>query len=142
MSVQQRDLLPSSLYDGTEPSEPRTLLLAELDGDLGRILCGSTHLPRSSLKSRQQAAEQLSAILTVVKLPWIVCGDFNQSAALTLNDRQVTVAPESEPTYPVPNPVESIDYLLAFGIDIHGKVLPCGDSSDHQPIEVDARLLS
>ena len=104
LSVQQRDLLPPAMYDGTEPSEPRTVLLAQIDSPHGQIAIGSTHLPRSSVDLRDDATTQLLKILQRVDVPWIVCGDFNQTPAW-LDDQALDLAPKQPtPTYPASDP--------------------------------------
>ncbi|MGB5758868.1 MAG: endonuclease/exonuclease/phosphatase family protein [Acidimicrobiales bacterium] len=137
LSVQQRDLLPPAMYDGTEPSEPRTVLLAQIDSPHGRIAIGSTHLPRSSIEPRQHAATQLLNILQRIEVPWIVCGDFNQTPAW-LDDHALGLAPKQPtPTYPASGPIEPIDYAIARDIPISGRAIPDNDASDHLPILIE-----
>ena len=133
-SIEQWQLLPPSLYDGTEPSEPRALLLAELRHDAGRLRLGTTHFPRSDAHARAQATERLLKILDD-HMPWplIVCGDFNQPASVWLDSTQADLE-NAVTTYPTNNPTENIDYLAFHNLSpVRLKAL-ANSASDHLPV--------
>lgn len=144
LAVQQWQLLwPARLYDGTEPSEPRSAVFAKLEFSLSPLWFGSTHLPRSDSQARANALHRLMTLTQKLDGHWLVCGDFNTPASSWLdNDRSVVVCPEpAQPTYPANDQlVESIDYCVASpDLHVEGKVLPVG-GSDHLPLLVFARL--
>jgi endonuclease/exonuclease/phosphatase family metal-dependent hydrolase len=56
LAVQQWQLLwPATLYDGTEPSEARSVVFAKLGFAQLSVWFGSTHLPRSDAQARMNA---------------------------------------------------------------------------------------
>lgn len=143
LAVQQWQLLwPSRLYDGTEPSEPRSALFAKLGFLQSSLWFGCTHLPRSDSQARTNALHRLVTLTQKLDGHWLVCGDFNTPASSWLdNDRSVVVCPEPpQPTYSANEPVEPIDYCVASpGLFVEGKALPVG-GSDHLPLLVFAQL--
>lgn len=78
-AVQQWQLLPARLYDGSEPSEPRAVVLGRVGNGQGTYWVGSTHLPRHDATLRAEASKRLARLLASLDAPWIVCGDFNQA---------------------------------------------------------------
>jgi endonuclease/exonuclease/phosphatase family metal-dependent hydrolase len=73
LAVQQWQLLwPSRLYDGTESSEPRSVVFAKLGFVLSPLWLGSTHLPRSDLQARANASRQLMALTQKLDGRWLV----------------------------------------------------------------------
>jgi endonuclease/exonuclease/phosphatase family metal-dependent hydrolase len=145
LAAQQWQLLwPSRLYDGTEPSEPRSAMFAKLGFSQSSLWFGSTHLPRSDSQARANALRRLTALTQKLDDHWLICGDFNTPASSWLdNKHSVAMCPESaQPTSPASKPVEPIDYCVASsGLLVEGKVLPVG-GSDHLPLLVFARLAS
>jgi len=143
LAVQQWQLLwPSRLYEGTEPSEPRSAVFAKLGFLLAPLWFGSTHLSRSDSQDRVSSLRRLITLTQKLDGHWLVCGDFNAPVSSWLdNDHSIVVCPEpAQPTYPANEPVESIDYCVASpGLFVEGKVLPVG-GSDHLPLLVFARL--
>jgi endonuclease/exonuclease/phosphatase family metal-dependent hydrolase len=138
LTVEQWQLLPPMLYDSTERSEPRTLLLARLawpDGPpRGTVAVGATHFPRSDNKMRRIASDQLLHLVDRLAHPWVVCGDFNQPAtAWDLDGHQVAPVDDA-PTFPANHPVEAIDYCLAGRISTLSAHAINADGSDHNPI--------
>lgn len=144
LAVQQWQLLwPSRLYDGTEPSEPRSAVFAKLGFSLSSLWFGSTHLPRSDSQARANALCRLITLTQKLDGHWLACGDFNTPASSWLDDdHSVVVCPEpAQPTYPANEPVEQIDYCVASpGLLVEGRVLPVS-GSDHLPLLVFARLV-
>jgi endonuclease/exonuclease/phosphatase family metal-dependent hydrolase len=139
LAVQHWQLLwPSQLYDGTEPSEPRSVVFAKLGFSRSSLWFGSTHLPRSDVQARANALDRLMSLTQKLDGHWLVCGDFNTSASSWLDsDRSVVVCPEqTQPTYPASEPVEPIDYCVGSpGLLVEGKVLEVG-GSDHLPVVI------
>lgn len=142
-AVQQWQLLwPSRVYDGTEPSEPRSSVFAKLGFLQSSLWFGSTHLSRSDTQARANALRRLTTLTQKLDSHWLVCGDFNTPASSWLeNNDSVVVCPEpAQPSYPANAPVEPIDYCIASsGLLVEGKVLEVG-GSDHLPLLVFARL--
>ena len=143
LAVQQWQLRwPPTLYDGTEPSEARSVVFAKLKFAQLSIWCGSTHLPRSDAQARINALHRLTALTQKLDSHWLLCGDFNTPASSWLgSDRPVVVCPEpAQPTYPAHEPVEPIDYCMASpGLHVEGEVLEVG-GSDHLPVMVCVRV--
>jgi endonuclease/exonuclease/phosphatase family metal-dependent hydrolase len=139
-AVEQWQLLPPMLYTGTEPTEPRAVVLgcvplAGSDGET--ITIGATHLPRHDDQLRQQALDRLLSLVSAVRTPWVICGDFNQPAA-AWDSRGWLVAPEDAiPTYPADDPIEPIDYCLSGHIKRLTAKIKQADGSDHLPLVVE-----
>lgn len=135
-AVGQRQLTwPTSVYDGTEPSEPRSLTLVRVQLGAGALLSiGSTHLPRADAPAREQALNALSNHLEALPTPWIICGDFNAAANEWPLTQRWTVAPSvPTPTYPAATLAEPIDYAVSSGVDLTARVLTA-QGSDHLPV--------
>jgi endonuclease/exonuclease/phosphatase family metal-dependent hydrolase len=137
-AVQQRQLVwPTTVYDGSEPSELRAVVFARL----GPLWVGSTHLPRGSAEARAAALQRLKTVTGELDGDWLLCGDFNTAASTWIDsDGSVTVAPTpAQATYPAKEPVEAIDYCVASpGITLEAKVL-AASGSDHLAMLVVAR---
>lgn len=139
-TVRQRQLVwPPRLYEGTESSEPRTVLFVRVDdANSGPIWIGSVHLPRADRNARIAAFQRLATITNELTCPWLLVGDFNMhAAAWREQESSLRAYPESDvPTYPACDPVEAIDYCVApQGLDIDVNVLNA-PGSDHLPILV------
>lgn len=138
-AVIQRQLVwPTTIYDGTEPSELRTVTFAKLDS----LWVGTTHLPRSDADARTAALQRLRTMTTELGTDWLLCGDFNTPATSWLAEaRNVVVAPTpAVPTYPTEKPIEAIDYCLASpDISLNAKILGAS-GSDHLALLVSATL--
>ncbi len=132
-SVQQWQLLSPSLYDGTEPSEPRAVILAAVTIEGVKLTVGSTHLPRHDPAKRQEATARLLDLLDRLPEPWIVCGDFNQLHSAWIADRHYLSPPPALPSYPASEPVEAIDYVVSSGILLEAEPIEWV-GSDHLPI--------
>jgi endonuclease/exonuclease/phosphatase family metal-dependent hydrolase len=143
LAVQQWQLRwPPTQYDGTEPSEARSVVFAKLEFEHSSVWCGSTHLPRSDAQARTNAVHRLMALTRKLDNHWLLCGDFNTPAESWLDsDRSVLVCPEPpQPTYPAHEPVEPIDYCVASpGLRVEGEVLEVG-GSDHLPVVTWVRI--
>jgi endonuclease/exonuclease/phosphatase family metal-dependent hydrolase len=139
LAVRQRQLVwPPKLYDGSEPSEQRSVVFAKCLTPSGPTWIGSTHLPRSEADTRTDAAHRLIAMTQDLAGQWLLLGDFNMPASDWLNkfpSLRAHPAP-AEPTYPTKDPVESIDYCVTRQeLPAHAEVLP-EPGSDHLPILV------
>lgn len=143
LAVQQRHLVwPPKLYDGSEPSEPRSVVFVKLRISAKELWVGSTHLPRSDADVRTDALHRLFTIAQDLAEPWVLCGDFNTPASSWLDNYPLLNAyPETaEPTYPTNEPVEPIDYcIVSPGVSIQAKVMTAG-GSDHLPVLVHCQL--
>ncbi|SED65042.1 endonuclease/exonuclease/phosphatase family protein [Jiangella alba] len=136
-AVQQWQLRwPPRLYDGSESSEARTVLLVRLDVGGAALWVGSTHLPRRSAAARSAALERLLTLTGGLDAPWLVCGDFNTAASTWLPaDGSVLLAPPSPvPSYPASAPAEPIDYIVAApSLTVEAEILDRA-GSDHLPL--------
>jgi endonuclease/exonuclease/phosphatase family metal-dependent hydrolase len=142
-AVQQWRLFsPPRPYDGTEPSEPRSVIMARLTFSDAPLWLGSTHLPANDSSDRTTAAHRLQELARRLTTPWIICGDFNAPpSACFADDGTFVVSPDPvQPTYPAKHPTEPIDYCIAApGIFLDSAVLQA-DGSDHLPLLTTARL--
>jgi endonuclease/exonuclease/phosphatase family metal-dependent hydrolase len=136
-AVQQWQLLPPSLYDGTEPSEPRAVILARVDIDGQAVWIGTTHLPRGDSGMRREASGRLMKLLGEIDEPWLLCGDFNQAPSDWLPSWATVVPSTGLATYPAEEPVEAIDYCILGGMTGDAQVVP-SMASDHLPLVVSA----
>lgn len=134
-SAQQWQLLPPSLYDGTEPTEPRTVALAEIELDQQVVTIGATHLPRQDADKRSAAADRLREAMHGLTGPWLICGDFNQPASAWLPSDFRSAPHPPVCTYPTRRPVEAIDYAIGSDLSIKAHALSA-QASDHLPILV------
>jgi endonuclease/exonuclease/phosphatase family metal-dependent hydrolase len=140
LAVRRHPLLwPAPVYDGSEPSEQRVLLLVRVDAhNLEPAWVGSTHLPRASGAARAAALGRVRQVVSVLDPPWLLLGDFNTPAASWLDgDPTMGAAPrEATGTYPASAPTEAIDYAVApRDHRLRGEVL-VADGSDHLPLLV------
>ena len=140
--VQQwRVYAPPGGYDGSEPSEPRSVILARLGLNGTSCWLGSTHFPRADPAGRQLAARRLQQLTAALDEPWLICGDFNAPPAACFGEHvRLYVAPDPvQPTYPAGQPTEAIDYCLAVaGGTVSATVLQAL-GSDHLPLLITAR---
>jgi endonuclease/exonuclease/phosphatase family metal-dependent hydrolase len=107
---------PPPTYHGTEPSEPRSLLLARVQTSAEPVWIGTTHLPRSDQATRIHAARHATSIMSRLPAPWLLIGDFNMPAEKLDPglDPSLSAYPQAPtPTYPTSNPTEPIDYCIA-----------------------------
>ena len=137
LAVQQWQLLwPPRIYDRTEPSEPRALLLARLGRPEAAFWAGITHLPREDTDARAGALKRILTATSGLAEAWLICGDFNTPSSSWLG----TATPVSAPvmTYPAGNPAEPIDYCIASpGFELRAEVL-ASTASDHLPLLITA----
>jgi endonuclease/exonuclease/phosphatase family metal-dependent hydrolase len=137
-AVQQWHLLSPRLYAGDEPSEPRTVLLAQV-GDQPAWSVGSTHLPRLDPDLRAEASARLLQLVGRLSAPWVLCGDFNQPAAAWLPASMVVAPDRPIATHPATEPTDAIDYCIIGGAVAKADVLP-SHASDHLPVVVEIAL--
>ncbi|HEY1623451.1 MAG TPA: endonuclease/exonuclease/phosphatase family protein [Streptosporangiaceae bacterium] len=131
---QWRVFSPARLYDGSEQSEPRMVLLARLAGT--GFWVGSTHFPASDPDARRDAGMTLQRLVQVLDGPWLICGDFNaEPSSCFFEDGTFAVSRDLvRPTYPAGAPVMSIDYCIARpGLVMSTTALPAA-GSDHLPV--------
>ena len=132
---------PPRIYDGTDPSEPRSLVLGRVQAKVGPVWIGSTHLPATDRAARDNAAERALSLMTDLSWPWLLVGDFNADFA-SWQDLHPTLSAyphELIPTYPASSPTKSIDYCIApQGQHIVVRAMEVA-GSDHLPILADFR---
>lgn len=139
--IQQWGLLwPEPVYDGTEPSEARSVLLAELNAGAYRVWVGTTHMPRSDERAREDALNRLATLTGTLGDAWLICGDFNTPAG-TWVPRSMTPA-AAGPTYPADHPAEMIDYAVASASARVESEAIQSLASDHLPVQIRARFVS
>ncbi len=141
LGVQQWRVHSPERYADNEPTEPRTVALAQVDAGGTPVWVGSTHLPAGDQADRARALRRLSELLRELGAPWLVCGDFNTRISAWRSDlpHGVTVAPRwRRATFPARRPVRAIDYGLASpSLRTRGRVLK-SHGSDHRAIWVSA----
>lgn len=129
---------PPRTYDGTEPSEPRSLVLGRVEADIGPVWVGSTHLPAADRVARDGALDRAISVMIDQPSPWLLVGDFNTDAT-SWQERHPTVCAyprDPIPTFPTRHPTRPIDYCIARKtqrIDVHALDVA---GSDHLPILV------
>jgi endonuclease/exonuclease/phosphatase family metal-dependent hydrolase len=143
LAVQQWRVHSPERYASNEPTEPRTVALAQLDVAGTPVWVGSTHLPASQEADRARALTRLVTLLRQLEGPWLVCGDFN-TAVSTWRDELpdgVTVVPRWwRRTFPARRPLRAIDYALASPeLTARGNVIK-RNGSDHRAVWVTAGL--
>jgi len=143
LAVQQWQLTwPPAVYDGTEPSETRSVALARVAVGAGAAWVGSTHLPASDRQAREAALGRLSTLTQRLEPPWVICGDFNTAPGRWIKRGQpVVVGPHpARPTFPARFPYRSIDYCIASpGVSVRARPLRTA-GSDHLPLLVRCRI--
>jgi endonuclease/exonuclease/phosphatase family metal-dependent hydrolase len=138
---QWRVFSPGRLYDGSEQSEPRVVLLARL-GDRAGFWVGSTHFPASERRARRDAGRRLQQLVRRLDGPWLICGDFNdEPSGCFSDDGTFTVSRDLvRPTFPAKRPRKSIDYCIARpGLVTETTTLPAA-GSDHLPVLTTVRV--
>ena len=138
-ALQQWQLLSPRLFDGSEPSEPRAVVFANVNVDGQSLWVGSTHLPRHESTMRTAASDRLLQLLDRLGGPCVLCGDFNQQPSAWLPDTTAVVPEPAVATYPAHAPDESIDYCVLKGLAGEAEVL-ASTASDHLPIVVTANF--
>ncbi|MGH4010033.1 MAG: endonuclease/exonuclease/phosphatase family protein [Pseudonocardiaceae bacterium] len=141
LAVRQRQLLwPPKLYDGSEPSEQRSVLFAKFQTATRPVWIGSTHLPRSEAEAKAYAAQGLVAMTQGLTDQWLLLGDFNMPTSVWLDAYPFLAAypTPAKSTYPAKDPVEPIDYCVApQELPVQAEVL-IEVGSDHLPVLVTA----
>ena len=133
LAVQQWRLSwPPRLYDGSEPSESRSVILVEVPFASGTAWVGSTHLPSTDPGARACALGRLTELTRGLGRHWVICGDFNTPPA-TWVDSGAWPDP-AQPSFPASDPAQPIDYCVASpGVSVAASVLPAA-GSDHLPL--------
>ena len=142
-AVQQWRLFsPPRPYDGTEPSEPRSVTLARLTFSGAPLWVGSTHLPANDPGDRAAAALRLQGLVRRLTAPWIICGDFNAPpSACFAADGTFVVSPDPvQPTFPAHHPTRPIDYCIAAPGTFLESVVLRAEGSDHLPLLTTLRV--
>lgn len=145
---------PERGYQGTEPTETRSVTLARVSYGGAPLWVGSTHFPATLADQRAIAARTLRRLVQGLGVPWIICGDFNWPAAELFPGLPAYPDP-AEPTFPAPSstaassttassttasPFFAIDYCLTSGdLDVKAEVLPAS-GSDHLALLATVRL--
>lgn len=139
LAVRQRQLIwPPKLYEGSEPSEQRSVVFAKFQTAAATLWIGSTHLPRGDADTRENAAERLVAMTQELTGQWLLLGDFNMPASDWVDAYPFLAAhpAPAKPTHPTEDPLEPIDYcVVPHELLVQAEVLPEG-GSDHLPILV------
>ncbi len=140
LAVQQWRLLwPPRLYERTEPSEPRSVVLAKLGYPEVTFWAGALHLPAGDGQARSDALARLRGITEQLGEPWLICGDFNMPASAWVGG---DTASAELATFPAGEPTEPIDYCIASpGWNLDATVL-ARSGSDHLPLSVRAERAS
>jgi endonuclease/exonuclease/phosphatase family metal-dependent hydrolase len=138
LAVQQWRLTwPQVSYDGTEPSESRSVVLARVPLPAGPAAwVGSTHLPSTDRDARAAALRRLTTVADGLDRPWVICGDFNTAPWRWLKPGQpIVVGPRpARPTFPARLPFRSLDYCVASpGVRLAARPLRAA-GSDHLPL--------
>ena len=130
-AAQWRLTWPPRLYDGTEPSESRSVILAEVPFGRGTVWIGSTHLPASDPEARACALGRLTELTRGLDRPWVICGDFNTPPG----DGVDSAWPDPpQPSFPASDPAVPIDYCVASpGVSVTARILTVA-GSDHLPL--------
>lgn len=136
--IQHRHLISPRDYNGTEPSENRTVTLAGIAAEEDALIIGTTHFPRSSDGERRTATNQLLDIVSSLDRPSVVCGDFNQAPETWPSLSPPWSLAASGNTYPATSPSETIDYCLTSIRRVTVEPLKA-ESSDHLPVVVEAQ---
>jgi endonuclease/exonuclease/phosphatase family metal-dependent hydrolase len=127
---------PELFFDGSEPSEARTIALLKLKHGGEPVWIGATHLPWSDATARQHAMRRVILITKKLHGNWIICGDFNAPESSWPSDdlsHMVFTSPAS-PTYPADDPAKTIDYCISSpGISLQVTTLTA-KGSDHLPV--------
>jgi endonuclease/exonuclease/phosphatase family metal-dependent hydrolase len=143
LAVQQWQLTwPPAVYDGTEPSETRSVALARVAVGAGAVWVGSTHLPASDRQARAAALGRLTRLTQGLASPWVICGDFNTAPSRWIGRGQrVVVGPHpARPTFPARFPYRAIDYCVASpGVSVRARPLRTS-GSDHLPLLARCRI--
>ena len=129
----------------TSAGEPRGLLEAQLQSEVGTLSVFCTHWGLNAQERLIQAAETAD-IVNASAPPRVICGDLNetpdcaavQSLILKTGLRDLALAAVApEPTFPSDAPRVRIDYILA-GPEVEASDMRVIDSlaSDHRPVAV------
>jgi endonuclease/exonuclease/phosphatase family metal-dependent hydrolase len=127
---------PPAVYDGTEPSESRSVALVRVSLPAATVWAGSTHLPSTSRRARAAALRRLTAVTQGLDRPWVICGDFNTAPSQWIRHGQpiVTGPHPARPTFPARSPIKALDYCIASpGVSLHARPLKTA-GSDHLPL--------
>jgi|SRR3990167_7646442 len=134
---------PSLKYDGTTETEPRSLLVTQVEIGKSSIWVLVTHL---SVHSQEQRLRQVNKIINVIEDlsgPLILMGDLNSNPASEELERLGEVLADlSNNKVLITKPVEAkqIDYVLARGLKVENVRVIKSDASDHYPVLAEITL--
>lgn len=125
--------------------EARALILAEFDN---YIYC-CTHLSLTE-EDRMKSLDIIKAFATGSKKPFFLAGDMNAEPDSEfikgLQEDFRILSDTSQPTFPAPDPTETIDYIVVLKQNAErytvtsSQVLDEPMASDHRPLIVDLRI--
>jgi endonuclease/exonuclease/phosphatase family metal-dependent hydrolase len=131
---------PDGAYQGSEPTEPRGVVLVRVTAGHGTLWFGSTHLPAGDADARTAAVHRLDDVLAGLAEPWMVAGDFNAPPATWPEVTAMARAGALPPTRPADDPRVAIDYAVASPeLRVEVRALQ-RRGSDHLPVLVTGRL--
>jgi endonuclease/exonuclease/phosphatase family metal-dependent hydrolase len=131
---------PDGVYQGSEATERRGVVLVRVTTERGTAWFGSTHLPAGDADARSAAGHRLSDALAGLAEPWVVAGDFNAEPATWPELEAMTRVGPLPATRPSEDPKVAIDYAIASpDLRIVVRALDRG-GSDHLPVSLTARL--
>jgi len=131
---------PDSVYQGSEPTERRAVVLVRLHHEVGRLWVGSTHLPAGDADARAAAVHALTDALSGLIEPWVVAGDFNAEPSTWPDLAAMARVRMPSPTWPADDPRTVIDYAVASPhLDVALQTLE-REGSDHLPVSLTVRV--
>jgi endonuclease/exonuclease/phosphatase family metal-dependent hydrolase len=130
---------PDGVYQGSEPTERRGVVLVRVTTERGTAWFGSTHLPAGDADARNAAVHRLKDVLAGLAEPWVVAGDFNAEPATWPELEAMTRVGPLPATRPSEDPQVAIDYAIAspdLGVAVEALNRR---GSDHLPVSLTAR---
>lgn len=141
-------LSPRVFHFTQDIDEPRAALIAQVDTDKGRLAVISTHLSHKDDERAIHGTELVELVSGVAcdDHPTLLMGDLNEvddaDWVHALKDRMDDAGDLVDgATYPNPEPMVRIDYLLVDGGEwTHAAVVDEAHASDHRPLVGDLLL--
>jgi endonuclease/exonuclease/phosphatase family metal-dependent hydrolase len=131
---------PDSVYQGSEPTERRGVVLVRVTTEGGRLWFGSTHLPAGDADARTSGVHRLADVLIGLAEPWVVAGDFNAEPSTWPDVSAMARVGVLPATRLFDDRGMAIDYAVASP-DLHIAVQALErHGSDHLPVSVTVRL--
>ncbi len=135
--IEQREVFRFS----QDIDEPRAALIAQIDSDEGPLTVVSTHLSHRDAERQVHGTELVELVSGVLSptQPTLLMGDLNDEDAEWLGALEDTMANAGadvgECTYPNPDPLVRIDYIMAHGGRFTAaRVVDEKTASDHRPL--------